>query len=441
MMSAADYRPGLREVERRLREELREPVARYAQSRGSLTPTPEDGQRVMRMICDRLAEYAREAAHDDVLPSLPDPEGSARRIYDGLLGVGILQELMDDPEVEEIFVNQLNRVFVIRRGQMLHMEHLSFESEDELLLLAKRLIGEGHQLDASRPIVHAQLPDGSRITVVIPPATTGAISLTIRKYVLKADSLSELVRLGTLPEDAADFLSAAVRAGVNMLISGSTGSGKTTLLRALCSCLTSYEQRVLTIEDTPELRLDHLLPNCVALQAKEPNLEGKGAITIRDEVRASLRMRPTRIVVGEVRGAEAFDMLQAMNTGHDGSIGTIHANDPRQALDKLATYAAQAPERIPKEDLIRMVATNVGLVLQLQLDPRRGKRYLTHVFEVAGAAQRGVLQGHELWTLDERTVLRRTEVAPQGSLRKIEAAGIPYALPANAVHFGMEVAR
>src|ERR671936_1932831 len=211
---------------------------------------------------------------------------------------------------------------------------------------------------------------------------------------MRVHALDQLVALGAVSADAAQFLEAAVQAGVNILVSGQTGSGKTTLLNALGASIASLDERVVTVEEVPELTLDRQLPDCVALQMRGKNVEGVGEISIRDLVRNALRMRPTRIVVGEVRGAEALDMLMAMNTGHDGSLTTIHGNSPRDALDRLGTLAMMAEERLTGDELAKMVARTIELVIQLRVTMRTGERRIASIFEVTGL-QSGVIPGHE----------------------------------------------
>lgn len=413
-------------LERALREELRTEISRFVGERQVLSFGVEEEARVREMIRARLAGHGREAANNNT-PQLPDPEAVEERIFNALLRLGPLQPLMDDEAVEDIIVNGPDRVFAIREGVKHFLEHLRFESEEELLNLTKRLIGPANRLDASSPSVDAQLPDGSRLHAEIPPATTGGPSLTIRKFVVRADSLDELVALGTLTPEAAEFLTAAVQGGANILVSGPTRSGKTTLVRALCSSIETDQERVITIEDVPELRLDRLLPDCVGLQARPANVEGKGEITIRQHVKSALRMSPTRIVVGEVRGAEALDMLMAWNTGHDGSIGTIHANTPRQALDKLATLAMLAEEHFPIEEMAKTVAHNVHLVLQLRHHPVTRKRQLTHIYEVVDI-EAGKVLGHDLWALDRTRRLVYTGITPR-CLDRLSSKGVRYEAP------------
>jgi pilus assembly protein CpaF len=250
--------------------------------------------------------------------------------------------------------------------------------------------------------------------------------VTIRKFVLRAQSLHELVDLGALSQSAAEFLDAAVQAGVNVLVSGQTGAGKTTLLNALGASIAAIDERVVTVEEVPELQLDRQLPDCVALQMRGKNVEGVGEISIRDLVRNALRMRPTRIVVGEVRGAEALDMLLAMNTGHEGSLTTIHGNSPRDALDRLATLAMMAGERLSGEELAKMVSRTIELVVQLRVNVRTGQRRVASIFEVTGL-EGGVITGHDLFSLVDGRLAWSGR--PPRCLEKMTGRGVEYSLP------------
>jgi pilus assembly protein CpaF len=393
-----------------------------------LTPGPEDEERIRALIREQVAAYQRRAATTNA-PLLADPEAVERRLFDGLLRLGILQPFMDSPGVEEIIVNGPNRIFVIEDGRKRLVPDLMFDDDEELRALVKRLIGPlGRRLDESSPMVDARLPDGSRLNAAIPPATTRWCSVTIRKFILRAHSLEQLVALGTLTDSAARFLDAAVAAGVNILVSGPTGSGKTTLLNALGASIASLDERIVTVEEVAELQLERQLPDCVGLQGRAGNVEGVGEIRIRDLVRNALRMRPTRIVVGEARGPEALDLLMAMNTGHEGSLTTIHGNSPRDALDRLVTLAMMAEERLSNEALTKMVARTIELVLQLRFEPRTGRRRLVSIFEVAGL-EGNVITGQDLWALDrERDRLLWTGIQPR-CLAKMAAKGVSYALP------------
>lgn len=416
-----------RTVERVLREEVRAAVSRLLGESQLLTPGPEDEARIRALIHEHVSAYQRRAATTNS-QLLPDPDDTERRLFDGLLRLGILQPFMDAPAVEEIICNGPHRVFVIESGQKRLVSDLYFDDDDELRQLVKRLIGSvGRRLDESSPMVDARLPSGARLNAAIPPATTRWCCVTIRKFLLRAHSLEQLVALGTLTEAAAQFLDAAVQAGVNILVSGSTGAGKTTMLNALGASIASLDERIITIEEVAELQLDRQLPDCVALQARAGNVEGLGEIRIRDLVRNALRMRPTRIIVGEVRGAEALDMLLAMNTGHEGSLATIHGNSPRDALDRLVTLAMMAEERLSNEALTKMVARTIDLVLQLRFEPRTGRRRLVSIFEVTGL-EGDVITGNDLWALDPKQGrLTWTGIQPR-CLTKMAAKGIAYSL-------------
>jgi len=252
-------------------------------------------------------------------------------------------------------------------------------------------------------------------------STRPAVHVTIRKFVLRARALTDLVSMGTLTADAAAFLDAAVRAGLNILICGGTGSGKTTALNALGASVRGLDERVITIEETAELQLEAMLPDCVALQARTSNAEGAGGISIRALVRNALRMRPTRIIVGEVRGDEALDMLVAMNSGHDGSMCTVHANGPREALTKLRTYALMADEALPAQAITEMIAEAIQIVIHLRLDAERGRRVST-IYEVTGL-EGDMVAGTELFALDGGE-LCWTGMRPRRE-RQLLAAGYP----------------
>ena len=417
-----------RQAERVLREEVRATVSRLLGERELLTPGREDEERIRVLIHDQVAAHQRRAATTNA-PLILDPDAVERRLFDSLLGLGILQPYMEAQAVEEIICNGPSRIFVIENGQKRLVPDAFFDEDEELTQLVKRLVGPlGRRLDEASPMVDARLPDGSRLNAAIPPATTRWCSLTIRKFILRAHSLEQLVQLGTLPQAASQFLDAAVQAGVNILVSGATGSGKTTMLNCLGASIASLDERVVTVEEVAELQLERQLPDCVALQARSANVEGAGEIRIRDLVRNALRMRPTRIIVGEVRGAEALDMLLAMNTGHEGSLTTIHGNSPRDALDRLATLAMMAEERLSGEALAKMTAHTIELVLQLRFEPRTGRRRLVSIFEVAGL-EGDVITGQDLWALSpsaERLVW--TGIQPR-CLTKMAAKGVTYALP------------
>ncbi len=406
-----------------IRDDVREELRELLDADALLAPGPDEYARAERLVSSRIATENRRAASLGI-PGVDDPERLARRILDELLGLGPLQPLLDDPEVEEIIVNGPERVFAISGGRK-RLSEVVFESDEQLLALLRRAIGPlGRRLDETSPMVDARLPDGSRLNAVIPPLAQGGTHATIRKFVLRARTLDDLVALDMLTAEAASFLEAAVRAGLNMLIAGGTGSGKTTCLNALGACVSGLTERLVTIEETAELQLQPVLPDAVALQARPANLEGAGGIPIRALVKNALRMRPTRIVVGEVRGGEALDMLTAMNSGHAGSMCTIHANGPREALTKLRTYALMAEESLPAQAVTEMIAEAVELVVHLRMEPS-GRRLVSAIYEVTGL-EGDAVSGTELFSLEEGR-LRWSGIRSRRSARLLQAgyAGPP----------------
>jgi pilus assembly protein CpaF len=418
-------------VERALREEVWEVVGKLLDERRLLAPRPEDEDLIRGAVRECVVAYQRRAAAAGE-PLLPQSERLEQRLFDRLLRLGPLEPLMRLEGVEEILVNGPWRVLCVQHGHKRLVPEIQFEDDEELRALVKRIVGPlGKRLDEGSPMVDVRLPDGSRLHAVIPPAASRWTCVTIRRFVLRAHSLDELVALDTLSPAAAGFLDAAVQAGVNIVVSGGTAGGKTTLVNALGASIASDQERICTVEDTPELTLDRILPDCVALQARPGNVEGAGEIRIRDLVRNALRMRPSRIVVGEVRGPEALDMLQAMNTGHEGSLSTVHANSARDALDRLVTLATMAEEHIPAPALMRMVARTIQLVVHLRYEHRTGRRRVARIFEVTG--QEGdVITGNDLWELDPAgDRLRWTGIQPR-CLAQIADRGVPYSLPPAA---------
>jgi pilus assembly protein CpaF len=411
--------------ERVIRREVREELRRVIDIEALTQPGPAELEQVKRIIADRIEAANRQAATAGEQP-LADAGVLAQRIFDDILGLGPLQPLLDDPAVEEIIVNGPNRVFAIEASGK-RLTDVLFEDDDELLRLIRRAIGPlGRRLDETSPMVDARLADGSRLNAVVPPLTSRWTHVTIRKFLLRARTLDDLVHLGSLTAEASVFLEAAVAGGLNVLISGGTGSGKTTCLNALGSCIAGANERVVTIEETAELQLDSMLPDCVGLQSRLPNVEGAGAISIRSLVKNALRMRPTRIIVGEVRGAEALDMLSAMNSGHEGSMCTIHANGPRQALSKLRTYAMMAEESLPARSVTEMIAEAIDLVVHLRLDATSGRRLVSSIYEVTGLEE-DTVAGSEIFALSDGS-LRWTGIRPRCAPR-LGTTGLPWERP------------
>jgi pilus assembly protein CpaF len=299
---------------------------------------------------------------------------------DDLLGFGLLQEFLDDPTVTEVMVNGPDLVFIESNGTIRKTTR-TFESDEQLRRVIDRMVRtSGRRVDQSSPMVDARLPDGSRLNVILPPLAVDGASVTIRKFTSSWLTTDDLVAQGSLSAEAADFLEKAVQAKLNILVSGGTGTGKTTILNILSSFIGRAE-RVVTIEDAVELSLH--LPNLVRLESRPANSEGAGEVDIRDLVRNSLRMRPDRIVVGEVRGSETIDMLQAMNTGHEGSLSTVHANSPRDALRRLETMVLLGGVELPLRAVREQVASSIDLIVHLVRDTL-GRRFISTVTEVVG---------------------------------------------------------
>ncbi|ADX73888.1 Flp pilus assembly protein, ATPase CpaF [Pseudarthrobacter phenanthrenivorans Sphe3] len=303
-----------------------------------------------------------------------------REIADEVMGYGPLQRLLEDPSITEIMVNRFDQIYIERHGH-LTLTGTRFSSDDHLRTVIERIVSRvGRRIDESSPLVDARLEDGSRVNAIIPPLAVNGPSLTIRKFSHVPLTVQNLIDWGSLTPEMAELLNACVRARLNIIVSGGTGTGKTTLLNVLSSFIPP-DDRIVTIEDAVELQLQQ--EHVVRLESRPPNIEGKGAVTIRELVRNSLRMRPDRIIVGEVRSGESLDMLQAMNTGHDGSLSTVHANSPRDAIARLETLVLMAGMDLPLRAIREQVSSAVDLIIQVTR-LRDGTRRVTHVTEVQG---------------------------------------------------------
>ncbi|HEY0149020.1 MAG TPA: CpaF family protein [Allosphingosinicella sp.] len=301
-------------------------------------------------------------------------------LVDELLGLGPLEELLNDPEVSDIMVNGPNQTFIEKRGK-LQIANIQFRDEEHLFQIAQRIVNKvGRRIDQTTPLADARLQDGSRVNVIVPPLSLRGTAISIRKFSEKPITVDMMKNFGSMSDKMATVLKIAGACRFNIIISGGTGSGKTTMLNAL-SKLIDPGERVLTIEDAAELRLQQ--PHWLPLETRPPNLEGQGAITIRDLVINALRMRPDRIILGEIRGPECFDLLAAMNTGHDGSMATLHANSPRECLARMENMVMMSDIKVPKEAISRQIADSVDLIVQVKR-LRDGSRRTTNITEVIG---------------------------------------------------------
>mgnify|MGYP005843146501 CR=1 FL=1 len=337
-----------------------------------------------------------------------------REIADEVLGFGPLEPLIQDPSVSEIMVNRYNQVYFERRG-VIYLSPVVFRDEDHIMRIIDRIIAPlGRRVDEASPMVDARLPDGSRVNAIIPPLAVDGPSITIRKFARDPFTIEDLLEFGTLTRPMADFLKACVEVRQNMVISGGTGTGKTTLLNVLSSFIPPRE-RLVTVEDPCELQFRQ--PHVVRLETRPPNIEGKGEIVQRQLVRNALRMRPDRIIVGEVRTGEAFDMLQAMNTGHDGSLTTVHANSPRDALARIENMVLMAGFDLPVRAIREQVASAINLVIHLSR-LRDGSRKITQVSEISG------MEG-DVITMQDIFVFEQTGVDANGKvLGETRATGL-----------------
>jgi len=360
----------------------------------------------LKILVDRiLMEMIRDEPHALPLNSM-EREALFTEIQNEVLGFGPLEPFLQDPTISDILVNTFQNIYVERFGK-LEPTYARFKDDDHLMKIIDKIVSQvGRRIDESSPMVDARLVDGSRVNAVIPPLAIDGPMLSIRRFAGDPLELEDLVKLKTLTPEIGEILKGIVKAKLNVLISGGTGSGKTTALNVL-SRFIPEEERIVTIEDAAELQLkqDHL----IRLETRPPNIEGRGEITQRDLVRNTLRMRPDRIIVGEVRGGEAFDMLQAMNTGHEGSLTTIHANSPRDALMRLETMVAMANFDIPSEFLRRYISSAIDVVLHVSR-LTDGNRRLVSVQELTG------MEGNMI-TLQELFSFQQTGIDAEGRIK------------------------
>jgi len=375
--------------------------------------------------------YDQILTQENIILSRSERERLFEGIVAEILGFGPLEVLLADEAVSEIMVNGPDKVFVERKGK-LSLTNITFENNEHVMKVIDRIVSPlGRRVDESSPYVDARLPDGSRVNAIIPPLALNGPTLTIRKFEKDPLTIDDLVRFGSMSAETAEFLKACVIARLNIVVSGGTGSGKTTLLNVLSSFIPS-DERIITVENAAELQLHQ--EHVVTLESRPPNIEGKGEVTIQDLVINTLRMRPDRVVVGECRGGETLDMLQAMNTGHDGSLTTAHANSPRDMLSRLETMCLMAGMDLPVRAIREQIASAVDLIIQ-QSRLRDGSRKVVNVTEVQGM-EGDVVVMSDIFSFEQQGMengkiigrLKPTGIRPK-FYERIEAAGL--SLPAN----------
>ena len=385
--------------------------------RSGVDPVRE-GRAVRDLVRDVVADYD-ERSLSGGLPSLSDPVDAVDRVWDAVAGFGVLQRYLDDPRIEEIWINEPGKIFVARDGVAELTTTILTESQVRDLV-ERMLKASGRRVDLSSPFVDATLPDGSRLHVVIPDVTRDHWAVNVRKFVVKATHLEDLVRLGTLTSHAARFLDASVRAGLNILVAGGTQAGKTTLLNCLAGAIDSRE-RIITCEEVFELRI--AARDVVSLQCRQPSLEGTGEIPLRRLVKESLRMRPSRIIVGEVRQEESLDMLLALNSGLPGMC-TIHANSAREAITKMCTLPLLAGENVSSRFVVPTVAASIDLVVHVGLDAS-GSRHVREIVAVPGRVEGDVVEVADIFVSRRHELVRAQGFPPH--LERFERAGIDVA--------------
>ena len=382
---------------------------------------------INRMDLSKLAALTPEQVHAEVsrmaesvlaqeaMPlSSSEKERLVNDVQHELFGLGPLEPLLKDPTISDILVNSHRRIYIERRGK-LEVTNVTFKDDEHLMRVIERIVSSvGRRIDESSPMVDARLQDGSRVNAIIPPLAIDGPVLSIRRFGSEPLRMNALIEHKALTKDIADMLQMCITARLNVLISGGTGAGKTTLLNAL-SAYIPEDERIVTIEDSAELQLQQ--PHVVRLETRPPNIEGRGEVTQRDLVKNALRMRPDRIVIGEVRGGEAIDMLQAMNTGHDGSLTTVHANTPRDALARLETMIQMTGMRLSDRAMRQQVASAINLVLQVAR-MSDGSRRVTSISEITG------MEGETI-TMQEIFQFERTGIDAQGQvIGRFRATGI-----------------
>ncbi len=387
----------------------------------SQLPREELSQQVGEIVTELLAE-------EQLRLNGPEQDAVVDLLLNDMLGLGPLEPLLADESVNDIMVNGANQVYVERRGK-LELTDIRFRDDPHVLNICRRIVSQvGRRVDETTPLCDARLKDGSRVNIIIPPLAIDGPSISIRKFAKKGITLDVMAKQSNISPDMCTVLKIAARSRLNILISGGTGSGKTTLLNAMSQMIDQGE-RIVTIEDAAELQLQQ--PHVVRLETRPANLEGVGDISMRDLVKNSLRMRPDRIILGEVRGSEAVDLLQAMNTGHDGSLGTIHANRPREALTRLENMVGLAGINLPSKAVRTQIAAALDMIVQISR-MRDGMRRITHISEVVG------MEGDIITTQDLFTFQFEGE-GEDGTIRgNFKSSGLRPHFASNAAYFGLD---
>ena len=399
---SGDGRAALGQIRRQVREQIqKELIARLDLKR--LTVAGVDRAGLERQAREKIHEIVEQVRKSGKLPTSIDATRLEREVFDEALRLGPLEDLIADETVTEIMVNGPHQVYVERHGR-LELTDLQFTDDDSVLAIIERIVSPiGRRIDESQPYVDARLSDGSRVNAIIPPLALSGPTITIRKFAKRALTVDDFIRFGTWTRNAAEFMKACVMMRKNIIVAGGTGSGKTTLLNLLSGFIPETE-RIVTVEDAAELKL--MQPHVVRLEARPPNIEGRGAVSIRDLVKNCLRMRPDRIIVGECRGGEALDMLQAMNTGHDGSLTTVHANSPRDVISRLETMVLMSGMELPSRAIREQIASAVDIIIH-ESRLSDGSRKVVAISEVTG------LEGQQIVMQDIFT-FRQTGVDEHG---------------------------
>jgi pilus assembly protein CpaF len=416
--------PAQRDAFKELKERIQDKLVAELDPAMDVSRTDE----VRRTIQDMFDQILQQ---ENIILSRSERERLFEGIVAEILGFGPIEVLLADESVSEIMVNGPNKVFVERKGK-LTLTTVTFENNEHVMKVIDRIVSPlGRRIDESSPYVDARLPDGSRVNAIVPPLALNGPTLTIRKFEKDPLTIDDLIRFGSMSSETAEFLKACVRARLNMIVSGGTGSGKTTLLNVLSSFIPN-DERIITVENAAELQLRQ--EHVVTLESRPPNIEGKGQVTIQDLVINTLRMRPDRVVVGECRGGETLDMLQAMNTGHDGSLTTAHANTPRDMLSRLETMCLMAGMDLPVRAIREQVASAIDVIIQQQR-LRDGTRKIINITEVQGM-EGDIIVMSDIFAFEQQGIengkiigrLKPTGIRPK-FYERIEAAGIH--LPPN----------